>query len=137
MRDSGYASRWGVMSPVLAKTSPRRPLIPLSHLTRSDPARTYRLMEVVRMRLRERRYSVRTEQAYVFWIRRFVQHHGRRHPKELGEPAVRDYLSHLATVDRVAASTHNQALAAPTFLYYAVFKRPLERIHWVSPARRS
>src|SRR5258707_10980226 len=137
MRDSGDAIRGGVMSHVLAMTAPRLPLIPLSHLTGSDPARTYRLMEVVRMRLRERRYSVRTEQAYVFWIRRFVQHHGRRHPKELGEPAVRDYLSHLATVDRVAASTQNQALAALTFLYDAVLKRPLERIDGIAPARRS
>src|SRR5260221_14318276 len=70
MRDSGDAIRCGVMSHVLAMTSPRLPLIPLSHLTGSDPARTYRLMEVLRMRLRERRFSVRTEQAFVFWIRR-------------------------------------------------------------------
>ncbi len=71
-------------------------------------------MEVVRTRLHERRYSVRTEQAYVFWIRRFILHHGRRHPRELGESAARDFLSHLATVDHVAASTQNQALAAIT-----------------------
>src|SRR5260221_7060803 len=116
MRDSGDAIRCGVMSHVLDMTSPRLPLIPLSHLTGSDPARTYRLMEVVRMRLRERRYSVRTEQAYVFWIRRFVQHHGRRHPKELGEPAVRDYLSHPATPDRVAPVPPKQTLSAPTLL---------------------
>jgi integron integrase len=94
-------------------------------------------MEVVRTRLRERRYSGRTEQAYVFWIRRFVQHHGRRHPRELGESAVRDFLSHLATRERVAASTQNQALAALTFLYDAVLRRPLERVDGIAPARRS
>src|SRR5260221_11227441 len=137
MRDSGDAIRCGVMSHVLDMTSPRLPLIPLSHLTGSDPARTYRLMEVVRMRLRERRYSVRTEQAYVFWIRRFVQHHGRRHPKELGEPAGGDYLSHLATLDRVAAATQNQALSALTFLFDALLKPPPERLHWIAAAPRS
>src|SRR5260221_7057300 len=99
MRDSGDAIRCGVMSHVLAMTSPRLPLIPLSHLTGSDPARTYRLMEVVRMRLRERRYSVRTEQAYVFWIRRFVSHPWGRPPKELGGPAGRGYLLHPANLE--------------------------------------
>jgi integron integrase len=94
-------------------------------------------MEVVRARLRERRYSGRTEQAYVFWIRRFVQHHGRRDPREMGESAVRDFLSHLATRERVAASTQNQALAALTFLYDAVLRRPLERVDGIAPARRS
>src|SRR5258708_26519728 len=97
MRDSGDAIRCGVMSHVLAMTSPRLPLIPLSHLTGSDPARTYRLMEVVRMRLRERRYSVRTEQAYVFWIRRVVLHPGRRPPQGLGGPAVPGLFSAPAT----------------------------------------
>src|SRR5260221_3965365 len=105
MRDSGDAIRCGVMSHVLAMTSPRLPLIPLSHLTGSDPARTYRLMEVVRMRLRERRYSVRTEQAYVFWIRRLVSDHLARHAHELGETAVPDYLLHLANAGPGAASS--------------------------------
>jgi integron integrase len=118
-------------------TPPRLPLIPLAHLVASDPERKYRLMEVVRTRLRERRYSPRTEQAYVFWIRRFVQFHGRRHPRELGEPEVRRFLSHLATRDRVAASTQNQALAALTFLYDAVLRRPLARVDGIAPARRA
>jgi integron integrase len=118
-------------------TPPRPPLIPLAHLVASDPERKYRLMEVVRTRLRERRYSPRTEQAYVFWIRRFVQFHGRRHPRELGEPEVRSFLSHLATRDRVAASTQNQALAALTFLYDAVLRRPLARVDGIAPARRA
>jgi integron integrase len=118
-------------------TPPRPPLIPLAHLVASDPERKYRLMEVVRTRLRERRYSPRTEQAYVFWIRRFVQFHGRRHPRELGEPEVRRFLSHLATRDRVAASTQNQALAALTFLYDAVLRRPLARVDGIAPARRA
>jgi integron integrase len=118
-------------------TQPRPTLIPLAHLVASDPERKYRLMEVVRTRLRERRYSPRTEQAYVFWIRRFVQFHGRRHPRELGEPEVRGFLSHLAIRDHVAASTQNQALAALTFLYDAVLRRPLARVDGIAPARRA
>ena len=117
---------------------PRLPLVPVSHLgATAEPQRKYRLLEVVRARLRERRYSPRTEQAYVYWIRRFVKHHGRRHPRELDSSAVRDFLSHLATVDRVAASTQNQALAAITFLYGAVLRQPLERVDGIAPAHRS
>lgn len=114
------------------------PLIPLAHLGRhGDPARRVRLMELVRVRLRERRYATRTVEAYVFWIRRYILHHGRRHPRELGADAVRAFLSHLATADRVAASTQNQALAALTFLYDAVLGQPLERVDGIAPARRA
>ena len=116
---------------------PRFPLVPLADLRGpGDPARRYRLMEIVRVRLRERRYSPRTEEAYVFWIRRYIVHYGRRHPSDLDETAVRDFLSHLATVSRVAASTQNQALAALTFLYDAVLRRPLPRVDGIAPARR-
>jgi integron integrase len=114
------------------------PLIPRSHLDpQGDPARRFRLMELVRVRLRERRYAARTVKTYVFWIRRYIVHNGRRHPRELGAEAVRSFLSHLATVDHVAASTQNQALAALTFLYDAVLCQPLERIDGIAPARRS
>jgi integron integrase len=116
----------------------QRPLIPLLHLTAPpDPERRFRLMEVVRRRLRERRYSPRTEQAYVHWIRRYIVHHGRRHPRELAEDAVRQFLSSLATEHHVAASTQHQALAAITFLYERVLDRPLTRIDGIQPARRS
>jgi integron integrase len=94
-------------------------------------------MEVVREQLRARRYSVRTEQAYVYWIRRYIVHHDRRHPRDLDAESVRVFLSHLATVQRVAASTQNQALAALIFLYDVVLKAPLERIEGIAPARRS
>jgi hypothetical protein len=60
------------------------PLVPPSHLDAApDPTKRLRLMEVVRRTLRDRRYSARTEQAYVHWIRRFVTFHDRRHPKDL------------------------------------------------------
>src|SRR6185437_7620014 len=93
--------------------------------------------EVVRARLRERRYSRRTEEAYVHWIRRFILANGRRHPRELAEDDVRRFLSALAVEHRVAVSTQNQALAAITFLYDRVLDRPLTRIEGIHPARRS
>lgn len=72
-----------------------------------------------------RRYSRRTAEAYVHWARRFVTHHGARHPLDLTADAVSDFLTHLALHDRVAASTQNQALQALVFLYDAVLQRPL------------
>jgi integron integrase len=115
-----------------------RPLIPMSHLTAApNPERQFRLMEIVRRKLRERRYSRRTEEAYVHWIRRYIVFHDRRHPRDLGEAEVKAFLSALAIEQRVAASTQNQALAALTFLYDPVLERPLTRIEGIAPARRS
>src|SRR5262245_18195434 len=85
-----------------------------------DPEKRFRLLEIMRRRIRERRFSPRTEQAYVFWVRRFVLFHGRRHPWDMGAEQVRDFLSHLTRVEGMAASTQNQALAALTFLYRCV-----------------
>jgi integron integrase len=114
------------------------PLIPAHHLTDAPaPERRFRLMETVRRALRERRYSVRTERAYVDWIRRFIDANGRRHPADLGEVDVARFLSALALEGQVAASTQNQALAALTFLYARVLRRPLARVEGVSPARRA
>ncbi len=94
-------------------------------------------METVRRALRERRYSGRTEEAYVHWIRRFIIANGRRHPIDLGSDEVRRFLSALAVDERVSLSTQNQAQAALSFLYAHVLRRPLERIEGVTPARRS
>ena len=113
------------------------PPIPASHLNGpAEPERRLRLMEIVRRRLRERRYSVRTETAYVFWIRRFIVENGRRHPADLGESDVARFLSSLALKDQVAASTQNQALAALQFLYGHVLGRPLARVEGIVPAHR-
>ncbi len=114
------------------------PLIPLGHLTASpDPEQPFRLMDRVRRRLRELRYSPRTEQAYVYWIRRYIVFNGRRHPRDLAEVDVKRFLSALAVEERVSASTQNQALSAITFLYDRVLERPLTRIDGIAPARRS
>lgn len=76
-----------------------------------------RLLQQVRERARYLHYSLRTEQAYVYWIRVFVRWHGMRHPREMGAPEVQAFLTMLATQRRVSSSTHNQALSALLFLY--------------------
>ena len=113
------------------------PPIPLSHLTGPpDPERRLRLLEIVRRTLRERRYSPRTEEAYVYWIRRFVLASDRRHPVDLGPEDVRRFLSMLAIEEHVSASTQNQALSALKFLYEHVVRRPLAPVDGITPARR-
>ena len=112
-------------------------LIPHAQLAAlPEPERRFRLLELVRRRGRERRFSERTIVAYVYWIRRFVIHSGRRHPRELGVTHVREFLAFLTTEQRVAASTHNQALAALTFLYGEVLRAPFDRMPGVQPASR-
>jgi integrase len=112
--------------------------IPLPHLTGPpDADKRFRFMEIVRRHLREKRYRRRTEDAYVYWIRRFIVFHGRRHPRELGEDEVRAFLSALAVEQGVASSTQNQALSALVFLYDGVLSRPLSRIDGIAPARSS
>jgi len=78
---------------------------------------TKRLVERVREAIRARHYSLRTEQAYWYWIRYFVRFHGKRHPAEMGAAEVTSFLSWLATDRNVAAATQNQALSALLFLY--------------------
>jgi hypothetical protein len=78
---------------------------------------------------------VRTEEAYVSWIRRFILFHGKRHPDGLGEAEVSSFLSDLATHRHVAAS-QNQALAAIPFLYKHVLGRELDRLAGVVHAKR-
>jgi integron integrase len=70
--------------------------------------------------LRVKHYSIRTEEAYVQFIRRFILYHGKRHPAEMGADEIRQFLSHLATDARVSASTQNVALSALLFLYREV-----------------
>jgi integron integrase len=81
-----------------------------------------RLMEQVRGEIRARRYSRRTEDAYVHWIRRFIVFHGRRHPRDLGAAEIAAFITWLAVDRHVAASTQNQALSGILFLYRAVLR---------------
>jgi len=95
-----------------------------------------RLLDRVRQAIRARHYSSSTEQAYVAWIRRFIFFHRKRHPTEMAEMEVNEFLTHLAVHQRVAASTQNQALAALLFLYDKVLNRRLGQIEGVVQARR-
>ena len=95
-----------------------------------------RLLDRVRQELRRRHFSPRTEEAYVGWIRRFILHHGKRHPADMGEREVGDFLTSLATERRVSPSTQNQALAALLFLYHQVLRRKLPWLEGVVRARR-
>ena len=90
----------------------------------------------MRRRLRLQRYSRRTEDVYVRWVKRFIAFHGRRHPKELAEAEISAFLSHLAEVRRVGGGTQNQALAALLFLYRTVLGVPIVMGRDVVRARR-
>ena len=84
------------------------------------PLRSERLLDQVRERIRYMHYSIRTEQAYVHWVRAFVRFHGLRHPAEMGASEVEAFLTWLAAERGVAVSTHRQALSAIVFLYAKV-----------------
>lgn len=87
---------------------------------------TPRLLDRVREVLRRKHYSIRTEEAYLGWIKRFILFHDKRHPREMGLPEVDAFLTHLAVHQGVAASTQNQALSALLFLYAEVLQQPLD-----------
>lgn len=99
-------------------------------------AQAPRLLDQVRERIRFRHYSIRTEQAYLGWIRRFILFHRKRHPRDMGAPEVERFLSALATEHNVAASTQNQALSAILFLYREVLEIELPWLDGVKRAKR-
>ena len=113
----------------LAFTGRERGTVP--RMTRSPTT----LLGVLRERLLLRRYSPRTCEVYVAWVRRYVRFCGHRHPRECGEAEVRAFLTMLATAAHVSASTQNQALAALRFLYAVVLESPLE-LHGPLPRAR-
>ena len=96
-----------------------------------------RLLDAARAVLRLRHYSIRTETAYLDWTKRFVLFHGKRHPRDMGPEEIQAFLTHLAVVGNVAASTQNQALSALLFLYGQVLEIELPRLSGIAPARRS
>ena len=96
-----------------------------------------KLLDRMRAEIRVRHYSIRTEEAYVDWARRFILFNNKRHPKELGAAEVRDFLSHLAVDRNVAASTQNQAKSALLFLYREVLHIQLPWLDEVIAAKMS
>lgn len=95
-----------------------------------------RLLEEVRAVARMRHLSLRTEQAYIQWIKRFVLFHRKRHPREMHETEIREFISHLAVSEGVSASTQTVALSALLFLYRDVLKQELPYISHIERARK-
>jgi site-specific recombinase XerD len=94
-----------------------------------------KLLDRVRSLLRVKHYSIRTEQAYVDWTRRFILFHKKTHPEQMGEKQIVEFLTHLVRDRHVAASTQNQAFSALLFLYQQVPERKLEFIDGVERVR--
>ena len=95
-----------------------------------------KLLDQLRTAIRVRHYSLRTEEVYVHWVKRYIYFHGKRHPKNLNEEHVTRFLSHLAVERKVAASTQNQALCALVFLYRHVLQKELGAFGDIVRARR-
>jgi hypothetical protein len=92
------------------------------------------LLDRVRAAIRSRHYSLRTEQAYVDWVKRFIFYHGICHSNEMGKSEVEAFLTHLAVNRNVAASTQNQAFCALLFLYREVLENELP---WLDDVKRA
>ncbi len=95
-----------------------------------------KLLDQVRTAIRNKYYSIRTEQAYIGWIKKYIFYHGKRHPNEMGEKEIVDFLSYLAVERKVAASTQSQALCAIVFLYRNVLQKELGEFERLVRARK-
>ena len=115
-----------------------RHYLPIVHLSTHPIARPTRLLDQLRERIRYAHYSLRTEKAYVQWVRRFIKFHGLKHPRQLDGAAVEAFLTDLVTTQRASASTHRQALAALLFLYREVLSLDLPWMQQIGrPARKT
>jgi integron integrase len=100
------------------------------------PPNQPKLLDQVRALIRTMHYSIRTEQAYVDWIRRFILFHHKRHPAEMGKDEMEAFLTHLAVERHVSASTQSQAKAALLFLYQRVLKQEVSWLKDVVTAKQ-
>jgi integron integrase len=103
-------------------------------LPASIPRSNPKLLDQVCDVIRRKHFSIRTERTYTDWIRRFILFHDKRHPKEMAEAEVTEFLTYLARDGKVAASTQNQALSALLFLYKEVIK---QEIGWLENVERA
>ncbi len=101
----------------------------------TKPTEPPRLLDQVRGKIRLKHYSIRTEQAYADWIKRYILHFDKRHPKEMGAAEVEVFLTHLAVAGKVSASTQNQAKSALLFLYREVLEQELPWLDNVEQAK--
>jgi integrase len=103
------------------------------HMSNPKPPK---LLDRVRDAMRLKHYSLRTEETYIQWIRKFILFHGKKHPKDMAEPEITAFLTHLAVQDKVSASTQNQALSAILFLYRVVLNQELEFLDGIVRAKK-
>jgi integron integrase len=108
--------------------------MPVRQIHQSSAAAKPRLLDQVRETIRRKHYSIRTEEAYVDWIKRYIFFHQKRHPAEMNEREIEQFLNHLAVRKEVAASTQNQALSALVFLYREVLGK---EIGWMDNLERA
>ena len=104
---------------------------------KSDTPRPVKLLDHVRERIRVLHYSRSTETTYLYWIRFFILHNNKRHPRDMGAAEVEAFLSHLATQREVAAGTQNQAMHAILFLYKQVLGINLPWLDGITRAKPS
>jgi integron integrase len=95
-----------------------------------------KLLDQMRLVLRLKHLSIRTEDSYVHWVKRFILFHHKRHPQDMGAPEIRAFLAHLAVEEHVAASTQNVALNALVFLYRHVLRQPFPELGEIERAKR-
>lgn len=95
-----------------------------------------KLLDQMRYVIRYKHYSIRTEETYTHWVKRFIFFHNKRHPKEMGTEEVGQFLTHLAVREKVASSTQNQAFSAILFLYRHVLKKDLGLLENVTRAKK-
>ena len=95
-----------------------------------------RLLNQVRDRIRRKHYSIRTEEAYLHWVKAFVRFHGLKHPANLGAPEVESFLTYLAVERHVSSSTQNQALSGLLFLYREVLEIELPWLDGIERSKR-
>ena len=92
-----------------------------------------KLTDQVRRAIRVKHYSYRTEQSYIYWIKKFILFNNKRHPNEMGEQEINHFLTYLAVNKKVSASTQNQALCSILFLYKQVIKKSIgwiDKLEW-------
>ena len=102
------------------------------HLSNQD--QKPKLLDQVRAKIRLKHYSIRTEKAYVDWIKRYIFFHNKRHPMEMGAHEMEQFLNNLAVEKKVSASTQNQALSVLIFLYREVLNKEID---WLTNLERA
>jgi integron integrase len=111
---------------------------PSSPQSVSSTGKGKKLLDQYREALRNRHYSLRTEKTYISWVRQYILHHNKRHPREMGVTEINNFITFLVNQKTVSASTQNQAISAILFLYRNVLHIPLDETTLLSirPTKR-